>query len=276
MASVARAEALPLTEPLPLDSIAAFRSPNADIRFSALRDFMLRMGLSLQPARADPAPKPPPKPRPPPSPVSTPMSSPIAITPKRQYQKTRDREFKYALSHGVRHSYEPYIRDISTPDWTATAPSPLSAAVAADFDICGLHRRLEVCEHRIINGRDTKRHHPAMCIEAADAEVELTADEEEKAERYAVCEIAERIPTFWPSRIWDGPEARLSEGESRRLEEMLAGNGTENVPKIVKSPIRIRPSMSPQQKVKKTTLVLLDMNDYLTDGSDEETDWDGL
>jgi hypothetical protein len=228
------------------------------------------MGLSLQPVRADPAPKPAPKPKP------KPVSSPVSPMPKRQYQKTKDREFKHALSHGVRHSYQPYIRDISTPDWAATATSPPVAGIGGDFDVCEAHGQLEVCEHRIINGLDKEHRHPALCVEAAALDIEFTALEEEKADRYAVCEVSEKVPTFWPPRVWDSPEKKLSDEESKRLEQLLVGQGMEVVQKLVKPPVRMRPSVSPQPRVKKTTVLLLDTNDYRTDGSDEDTDWDEL
>jgi hypothetical protein len=268
MASVTRADPLPLTEPMPLDPLSAFRSPNPDIRFTALRHFMLRMGLSLQPVRVDPVPKAPPKPKAqPPSPPASP--------PKRPPQKTREREFKHALSRGVRHSYEGHIRDISTPDWAASDSSRPPAAIAGDFDICEVHGQLEACEHRIINGLDRERHHPALCVAVA-AGLELKPEESEKAERYEFCQVAGKVPTFWPTRVWDEPASQFSEEESKRLGELLLGQGTEFVPKVVKSPVRIRTSHSPQQKVRKTSLLLLDMNNYKTDDSDGDTDWDDL
>jgi hypothetical protein len=266
MTSLPRGDALPLTEPIPLDSLAALRSPSADIRFTALRDFMLRMGLSLQPVRVDTVPKPPPKPKP--------VSSPVSPAPKRQYQKQKDREFKHALSHGVRHSYQRYIRDISTPDWTAPSPSPIGAAIGGEFDACDAHGLLEVCEHRIINGLDPERRHPAQCVEAAALGLEMTAAESEASGRYGVGAVNEKVPTFWPPRMWDKSDRQLSREESKALEDLLAMQGTEVLPKVVKPPVRVRVSPSPQQKVKKTTVVLLDMHDYKTDGSDADTDWD--
>jgi hypothetical protein len=187
----------------------------------------------------------------------------------------KPREFKYALPHGVRHSYRPYIREISTPDWAATAPSSPAAFASGDFDVRDAHGQLEACEHRIISGVDQARRHPALCIDAASLRPELTLGESERAERYAVCEISEKVPAFWPARMWDQPAGRLSDVDSKRLGELLHGQEPEVLPKVAKSSVKIGPSLSPH-RVKKTSLLLLDMNDYRTDASDEETDWDEL
>jgi hypothetical protein len=193
--------------------------------------------------------------------------------PKRQYQKTREREFKHNVSHGIRHSYQPYIREISTPDWAAASPAPAAPPGIAGFDIREAHGRLEFCEHRIINGRDPQFRHPAQAIAAAEIEpFDPTPIEAEKVDRYDICEVTERIPRFWPERQWDRDGTRMTEEETKRLEEAIAG--PECPPKPPRSAVRIRQSPSGPPKVKKTSLVVLDFHKYETDGSETETDWE--
>jgi hypothetical protein len=232
------------------------------MRCSAFHEFMLRIGLSLQPI-----PKPLPKPKPKPAPLSP--------APKRQYQKTKDREFKHAAPHGTRHSYQPYIREISTPDWEPAKPASRPGANFSAFDICEIHGRLELFEHRIINGHDPLYSHPAQCIPAAEErEFDPNQTEAEKTQRYQNGEVIERIPRFWPDRKWDRPADRMSEEETKKLQDAIAGPGGDASLKMVKSPARVRPSSTGPHRVKKTSVLPLDFHNYRTDGSDGETDWD--
>jgi hypothetical protein len=105
---------------------------------------------------------------------------------------------------------------------------------------------------------------------AETREWEPTAGETEKAERYEVGDIVERIPGFWPERKWDRDTGKMSEEQTKRLAEAMSGPAGEV---IVKVP-RVRPCSTGVQKIKRTSLVLLDFQDYGTDGSDGDTDWD--
>jgi hypothetical protein len=257
-----------MTEPIPLDHLAALRSPSPDIQYNALRDFIRRMGLSLQPMKMEPPPPPPPKPK------ARPASSPVSPLPKRQYQKTKDREFKHAVSHGVRHSYQPYIREISTPDWAAITPCPSPVSEKCGFDIRQIHGRLEFFEHRIINGHYQQYRHPAQCLVADDGRpFDPSSAESEKVERYLTGTVTERIPRFWPERSWDRECDRMTDEETKRLEEAIAGPIPESPPKPVRSAVKIR-SSGGSPRIKKTSMVMLDFHDYQTDESEDETDWD--
>jgi hypothetical protein len=234
---------------------------------------MIQLGLFLKPMKVEPAAKPKSKSKPKPKP--NPNPKPVAPAPKRQYEKRKDNEFKQPACHGIRHSYQPYIRTISTPDWAPAEAAAQSSENFSGFDFCEVHERLELFEHRIINGGDPQYRHPAQCLKAAEErELQPTTDESERRERYSASEVIERIPRFWPERKWDHVDDKMSEEETKRLQDAMGGPPVDG--RMVKLPARVRPSSKGSHRVKKTSVVLLDSHDYRTDGSDGETDWDEL
>jgi hypothetical protein len=66
----------------------------------------------------------------------------------------------------------------------------------------------------------------------------------------------------------------MSEEETKRLQDAMGGPAADAAAKAMKLPGRVRPGRTESQKVKKTSVVLLDFHDYGTDGSDGETDWE--
>jgi hypothetical protein len=264
------------------------KSPDLSI-CEALRDFMVhltlsqRKGTELEAGAA-------PKRRPKPSPTRLQKSGPPeALSPPvvDRVRKKKGEGFTFSVSRGVRHFYENYIREISTPDWAAPClPAALEPPPTGAFDIGATHLKLEICEHRIINGLDRARGHPAMCLDAAEEAPEETWAPYEAArkKRYARCDVAERIPTFWPARPWDTDAAVLSPDASERLRDKLREQGVLRPPlpqpsaarkPPEKKPKRIRPTTVAGRRVtSNTSLISLNFRKFLTDDSDDETDWE--
>jgi hypothetical protein len=206
------------------------------------------------------------------------VAKPIApVSPPRAKEKKRP-EFTYCLSRGVRHSYKPYIRDISTPDWAESRCGKV-ASISCDgaFDRATVHGLLETYESRIQNGRDKDRLHPALSISAYTEGLELvrSAFETEKADKYEEVRVRTRVPQFWPKRVWDTPEDLMSAEQSQHLSAELAGlqlTGMTAKAPSVKAPSGSRPKRS-MKKVVRTNALVLHRISYVTDEEDD-TDWE--
>jgi hypothetical protein len=109
-----------------------------------------------------------------------------------------------------------------------------------------------------MSGCDPEFRHPAQCIEAAEV-----GEEEEKTGKYVVGEVIERIPKFWGERKWDKGRERMDEEETKRLQEAIEGRMDDG--------LRVR---AVGQKWRKTSLVIFDLQDYRTDESEGDTEWD--
>jgi hypothetical protein len=245
MMALSCAKGCPLIDPMKLESLVALRSPDEDIRIMAIREFMLHAGLSSHPVPIEP----PARAKPTPGPFSS--SSPNPQHPKPP-------PMKRSCSRGVRRACQACIHEASSPELTTATPSSPEASVDRRFEICEIHAHLEVCETRIVNGTDKQHRHPALCVEAANILKKLKHDEEEMGRRYAVGLVVEKVPTFWPPRFWDSEETRLCGEASRLLEEKIE----EQIPDFMRT--------------KLTVAVFLNGKDYVTDGSDDETDWDDV
>jgi hypothetical protein len=238
MASIPCTEDYPLLDSITLESVLALQSPDEDIRIMAIRDLMFRRGLSHHPIRLE-------------SPSRTRRPTPISPPNRPSPEPRKPARFKHAAACSASHE---------TSTTAADSPSP-PASGERDFDICAIHAHLEICEIRIVNGTDKRHRHPALCIEAANGHTRLKKAEAEVCERYAVGAVAEKVPTFWPPRAWDSEKGRLTEGESRRLEQKIA----EQAMGGMKS-----------STVEIPLTVFLDSRDYGTDGSDEDTEWEDV
>ncbi|KAH0787877.1 hypothetical protein GPJ56_008226 [Histomonas meleagridis] len=173
------------------------------------------------------------------------------------------------------------IRRIQTPDWTVyehddhpEIPSPRSDF---HFDIVKEHHRLEVCEYRIINGIDKKYGHPAYCIDAADEseDLNLLPFEIEKYQNYECKVYPQKVPTFWPPRVWDKEDNKFSQDESDQLLSLIVSS--KSLETEVRRVVRSRtPSVKPKSRKSersRNSIVKLPMTTFDTDSSSDETDF---
>jgi hypothetical protein len=215
----------------------------------------------------------------PPTPLAKPPPSPQSLkSPKKKP------DFKSCASRGVRHSYAPYIRPISTPNWTdsPSADRPAESPHESDFTIRDMHRKLEVYESRIISRADHAHRHPALSVVAmdeADGPIVLSGAEADRADRYRAVEVADRIPRFWPARPWDRPEAMMTQEETDRMAHWIEQQVVAARPGM---PERMAPRIPriasdggvKKQVKKKNSVIVLETELFLTDGSGDETDWE--
>jgi hypothetical protein len=87
------------------------------------------------------------------------------------------------------------------------------------FDVIEAHKNLEVCEARIQRGEDAEHQHPCLAPVASSSSKELVLSEDETAmgSRYECQLVAQRVPLFWPERVWDEEACRMSQEETDRL-----------------------------------------------------------
>lgn len=156
-----------------------------------------------------------------------------------------------------------------------------------NYDLIEQHKRLEVCENRIINGVNNKYGHPAFSVKAAEEEENLNLNEAElqKAERYQCLETPQKIPDFWPERVWDRPDDVLSREDSEKMKKLIVSSrevlelsrkiqrskSTTSLPKNSFS--RSNSAQKIKQNNKKNFVIQLSMTDFETDHSSEETDF---
>jgi hypothetical protein len=145
-----------------------------------------------------------------------------------------------------------------------------------DFDIVATHTELETYERRIRNGTDQDHRHPAQVIAASDDGPFVPArDEAARGDHYELAPTTDRVPAFWPPRVWDTPDTAMSPEETETmvgvLSEQQAAIGTvapARPPRVASS------GPAPRKHPRKTTVVILRTETYVTDQSEGETDWD--
>lgn len=186
-------------------------------------------------------------------------------------------QFKHCISRGIRHCYVPYLRNISTPDWTGEAIETMSSEKVEGFDRAAAHREMEIYESRILCGMDPCNFHPVLArkAKAEDRGLVLCRYEFEKAQRYETQRVKERTPKFWPARPWDTDETRMTDGETAALQKRLKEEEERLMSEFSAktSPLLpMRRCQTPNIKIKKpqrTTLVELHAGDFLTDCEDD-------
>jgi hypothetical protein len=204
-----------------------------------------------------------------------PRSRSVDAPPTRK-KRTKDTSFKPCLSSGIRHCYQPYIKEISTPEWTAT-PAPVFSPHPVQFDIREIHRQLEMCESRILNGTDQIHRHPALSVVAVTETDEFPEDE--RSLRYDTVPIVERIPDFWPERCWDTEERKMNSDESRELMDAMISQRSQNVLTAVssvksQSHAKRVANRGRRKKGVPPSVILLNFRNFETESSDCETDLD--
>lgn len=156
-----------------------------------------------------------------------------------------------------------------------------------NYDLIEQHKRLEVFENRIINGLISKYGHPAYSIKAAEEEENLNLNETEmeKADRYECMETPQKIPNFWPERVWDKPNDIFNKEESDKMKKLIVSSRevlelsrriqrAKSTSSITKSSVyRSNSTQKIKQNIKKNYIVQLSMIDFETDPSSEETDF---
>jgi hypothetical protein len=199
------------------------------------------------------------------------------ISPPRCKEKKKP-EFTYCVSRGIRHSYTPFIRDISTPEWSDSR-SEITAKLAPEekFNMIHSHEMLETYEYRIQNGMDREHLHPAMALTAFREGNGLvrSAFESSKTEKYESVEIQYKIPRYWPERAWDSPDRTMSVEHSQKLYDFLSNMQMAGVNAKVMSP-KIPATPRPKKLVKKMSRangISLHRTNFMTDEEDD-TEWD--
>jgi hypothetical protein len=109
-----------------------------------------------------------------------------------------------------------------TPPLAPSPPMPDPARVK-DPDRQNLHHRLEVIEHRIQSGQDTKHLHPAMAVSVLQSHKPLTftKSEAKMARRYGLIHETQTIPKFWTRRPWDSPNEVMDVESSLNLKSQI-------------------------------------------------------
>lgn len=195
-----------------------------------------------------------------------------APSPESPRQRKKKPEFKHCVSHGVRHSYVPYIRDISTPDWAGNADVGEGQKIDG-FDVVQSHKNMEIYESRILCGYFPSYAHPILARKALmeDGGLVMTQYEYEKTQRYETQNVKERVPGFWPERPWDTPDVKMSPEETEVLAKRLRDEEEMLLPdqrmRDQYSPKRSQ-SGTPKQKKPKSTLIKVTPVRYMTDDSD--------
>lgn len=268
-----------------LQSIARSDMQFSDPKLQALRNWLIRSGnLLMKQVSADKIH----------TSQSTDEIKSETVSKKKQKQETpppsqtpsprkhKKVDFKQCATRGVRHVYQPYLREISTPDWAGNLSSGDESETheIEKIDRIDLHKELEIYESRISSGGDSVHFHPIMARQAkiVDRGLVLSQHEHEKAMRYEAVPIVEKTPCFWPERPWDRPETRMSKGETEQLERKLLEEDEKlkefcsiQRPNPLVNPKRSQSSTAGPNKTKrimKTTIVKLDPIYYLTDDSD--------
>ncbi|OHT13433.1 hypothetical protein TRFO_16419 [Tritrichomonas foetus] len=185
---------------------------------------------------------------------------------------------------------------ICTPAFDSLDIIPKSSDISEsfDFDIFSTHRRLEICENRIVNGRSTYLH-PGYVIEMEEKELldNLTYEEEKLTENYVDHIYSQKVPLFWEKRSWDQENDAMDSSESEKLNARIReseevtldsndgfygtnkrkhkfGSSSVAVKKIASNSISCK-NEAPRTNPKSTVLSLSNLF-YGTDNSDEETD----
>lgn len=202
-------------------------------------------------------------------------------------------------------SYNPLIfephKNIFTPDWTVNKSETIQNEYEnKNFNIIQAHSRIEVFEYRIQMGEDENHLHPALARIAAESadDDNFTKIEKDKATRYEEKKIEQKVPLFWPPRVYDNEENKMTEQESSKLEQIIqkeiesVGKPKENQKKkIAKSRSIPLPSLLPSANKKKasissdkkrkvgrppkfSTFTNFYFSNFITDDDDDLTDLD--
>jgi len=132
---------------------------------------------------------------------------------------------------------------------------------------------------RIQEGADPDHAHPAQAVEAERGDaggLRPSRTEARRGDRYAPVEVHERIPKFWPPRIWDRPEAQMSQMETVRMVMAIRGQRATARPAAA-APAKARSpryGMAPMCRLNRPSVVVLQTESFITDRSDDGTDWE--
>lgn len=151
--------------------------------------------------------------------------------------------------------FEP-VKNISTPNWVSSKPSKRSSNKHAGIDmetynISAIHGRIEVYECRIQMGEDEKHLHPALARIAAyeSANDDFSQSELEKTQRYNDTKISQKTPLFWPERVYDTEENKMTPGQSEKLmqiiQKVISSVGETKTEKARKNLMRIHSASIP-------------------------------
>lgn len=273
--------AVPSTSPLTqIQNFAKLEAQFTDPKFSTLRNLIMKLGPFMQakaaPTKTEPksADKPKQQTK---SSKKAPKAEPQSLAQSPSPRKQKKPEFKQCVSRGVRHVYQPYLRDISTPDWSGDFSSTEQLNIIENFDRVKAHREMEIYEARILGGGDVLHCHPILARKAKEEDCGLVLSrlEYEKSQRYETVPVIEKVPGFWPERVWDRPETRMTKAETEETEKKLRAEeekimeicAIERVNPIV-TPKRTQSGAGVKVKKMKSTTVKLDPIYYLTDDSD--------
>lgn len=266
-----------------IQNLAKIEAQFTDPKFATLRNLIMKLSPLMQPKGA-PVERVKTEPKTAEKPKQQQKVSKKAVKPEPQTnsqpqtpRKQKKPEFKQCASRGVRHVYQPYLRDISTPDWSGDFSSTDQLNVIENFDIVEAHREMEIYEARILGGGDVLHCHPILARKAKeeDSGLVLSKHEYDKSMRYETIPVIEKAPDFWPMRAWDRPDTRMTKAETEETEKKLKYE-EEKIMEIC-SVQRVSPIVTPKRtlsstgvKVKKmkSTVVKLDPIYYLTDDSD--------
>lgn len=136
--------------------------------------------------------------------------------------------YSLKLRHPSSSLFEP--RNIFTPDWTKNklnspkATNVLLLNSSIPFDIVSIHSKIEVYEFRIQMGEDEDHLHPALALIAAAESSDndsFTAVEKSKGTRYEEQKVIQKVPLFWPSRVYDKEEEKMTEQQSAQFEQTI-------------------------------------------------------
>ena len=118
---------------------------------------------------------------------------------------------------------------VKTPDWVQGSVNiqndeQLNYKNSSEtYDFRAKHRRMEIIEIRILDGRDEQHIHPGYSpeIEISNPDLHETQFELEETRHYKQRDVRSRVPLFWPKRVWDTDDYQMDEAETETMRDLI-------------------------------------------------------